>query len=199
VTLLRRAVLSLALLFAAGPALADGLPPVTAADRFLGRSDAPVTVVEYASLTCSHCAAWHTTILPTFKARFIDTGKVRLVYRDLPTPPADVAATGAGLARCAAPERFFDVVGTLMNNQAMTRPGGDVGPWYDAGVAASGRTREQIETCLADPSTITNLRAGIEGGRGAGVAGTPTFFVNGQKVADGSMETLAAAVESAIR
>ncbi|RZJ90634.1 MAG: DsbA family protein, partial [Brevundimonas sp.] len=61
------------------------------------------------------------------------------------------------------------------------------------------KTREQIEACLAEPSTIADLRASVDGGRAAGVAGTPTFFVNGQKVADGSMETLAAAVESAIR
>ena len=198
-TVLRRTVLAVALLMVAAPAMARELPAVGASDRYLGRADAPVTVVEYASLTCSHCAAWHTTILPSFKARFIDTGKVKLVYRDLPTPPADVAATAAGVARCAAPEHFFDVVGVLMTNQAMIRAGGDISPWYEAGVAASGRTREQIETCLADPATLTNLRAGIEGGRSAGVAGTPTFFVNGRKVADGSMETLAAAVESAIR
>lgn len=198
-TVLRRAFLMLALLGAASPALAGDLPAVTASDRYLGRADAPVTVVEYASLTCSHCAAWHTGVLPTFKARFVDTGKVRLVYRDLPTPPADVAATAAGVARCAAPERFFDVIGVLMTNQAMLRAGGDISPWYDAGIAASGKTREQIEACLAEPSTIAGLRASVEGGRAAGVAGTPTFFVNGQKVADGSMETLAAAVESAIR
>lgn len=197
--MLRRALLALAVLSLATPVLARELPAVTASDRVLGRADAPVTVVEYASLTCIHCAAWHTGVLPTFKARYIDTGKVRLVYRDLPTQPADVAATGAGLARCAAPERFYDVIDVLMDNQAMTRPGADVGPWYAAGIAASGRTREQIETCLAAPATMENLVAGIEGGRAAGVAGTPTFFVNGQKVANGSMETLAAAVESAIR
>lgn len=195
--MLRRALLALAVLAIATPVLARELPAVTASDRFLGRADAPVTVVEYASLTCIHCAAWHTGVLPGFKAQYIDTGKVRFVYRDLPTPPADVAATGAALARCAAPERFFAVIDVLMHNQAMIRA--DVAPWYDAGIAASGRTREQIETCLAAPATMEHLVAGVEGGRAAGVAGTPTFFVNGQKVANGSMETLAAAVESAIR
>lgn len=195
--MLRRALLALAAVAVATPVLARELPAVTGSDRVLGRADAPVTVVEYASLTCIHCAAWHTGVLPAFKAQYIDTGKVRFVYRDLPTPPADVAATGAALARCAAPERFFAVIDVLMHNQAMIRA--DVGPWYDAGVAASGRTLQQIETCVAAPATMENLRAGIEGGRAAGVAGTPTFFVNGQKVANGSLETLAAAVESAIR
>ena len=196
---LRRLILIGALAAAATPALADGLPPVTAADRVMGRPDAPVTVVEYASLTCSHCATWHTTVLPAFKARFIETGRVKLVYRDLPTPPADVAATGAGVARCAVPERFFDVVGAFFTNQAQIRDGGDVGPWYAAGIAASGRSREEIEACLAQPSSLAGLRATIEGARAAGVEGTPTFFVNGRKAADGSLETLAAAVESAAR
>ncbi|HEX8469511.1 MAG TPA: thioredoxin domain-containing protein, partial [Brevundimonas sp.] len=68
----------------ASVASAAELPPVTANDRVLGRADAPVMVVEYASFTCSHCADWHKDVFPAFKARYIDTGKVRLVYRNLP-------------------------------------------------------------------------------------------------------------------
>lgn len=71
------------------------VPAVTAADRVMGRADAPVTVIEYASFTCSHCAHWTNDVLPQFKARYIDTGKVRLVFRDMPTPPAQIAATAA--------------------------------------------------------------------------------------------------------
>ena len=75
------------------------VPAVTAADRVLGRADAPVTVIEYASFTCSHCAAWTNEVLPDFKARYIDTGKVRLVFRDLPTQPVQAAATAAAIGR----------------------------------------------------------------------------------------------------
>ena len=81
-------------LSASAPAVAQtasGLPAVSASDRVLGRANAPVTVIEYASFVCSHCAHWHTTVLPSFKARFIDTGQVKLVFRNLPTSPAQVA------------------------------------------------------------------------------------------------------------
>lgn len=167
---------------------------VTANDRVLGRADAPVTVVEYASFTCPHCADWHNQVLPAFKARFIDTGQVRLVFRDLPTDPVQVAATAAGIARCAAPDKFYDVASSLMSGQAQLRSSYQVAPWYDAAVAASGKTQAEIETCLADPSTGANLRAGMEAATAAGVQSTPSFFVNGTAVADRTLDGLSAAI-----
>lgn len=195
-TLVRRALIALFLLAIPMGAMAQTAPPpaVTAADRVLGRADAPVTVIEYASFTCSHCAHWHTAILPGFKARFIDTGQVRLVFRNLPTPPVEVAARAAGIGRCAAPERFFDVAGTLMSGQAALIAGGPVADWYAAAIARSGRTPAQIDTCLADPAILTGLRAEMAGATAAGVRGTPSFFVNGQPVADTSLEGLSAAI-----
>ena len=195
--MIRRAVLTLALLTAtlAGPAFAvEPPPPVTAQDHVLGRADAPVTVIEYASFTCSHCADFHNDVLPAFKARYIDTGKVRLVHRNLPTAPANVAAAAAAVAICAAPGRYFDVAEVFMRDQAELRTTG-AKPWFDAGLAASGKTREQIETCLGDPATGVALQAQIEGAQEAGVAGTPSFFVNGKPVADPSLEALSAAVD----
>ena len=196
--MIRRLLLTLSLiapmLALAPAALAEAPPPVTAADRVLGRADAPVTVVEYASFVCSHCAEWHLGVLPAFKTRFIDTGKVRLVFRDLPTAPAQVASSAAGLARCAAPERYFDVVGALMQGQAALRAEGDTGAWFGAALAASGKTREEIEACLALPATMASLRASIDGATAAGVTGTPSFFVNGKAVEDTSLAGLTAAI-----
>ena len=169
-------------------------PAVTAADRVLGRADAPVTMIEYASFVCSHCAHWHTTVLPSFKARFIDTGQVKLVFRNLPTNPAPVAARAAGIARCAAPARFFDVASSLMTGQAAVIAGAPLAGWYTNAVAASGRTQAEIDACLADPETLNGLRAEIAGANAAGVDGTPTFFVNGRAVADSSLEGLSAAI-----
>ena len=108
-TNLRRSllILSLALLAPAVAASASGsdsalaqqtLAPVTAADRSIGRADAPVTVVEYASFACHHCADWHEFVYPGFKARFIDTGQVRFVFRNLPTDPQEISLPGAALA-----------------------------------------------------------------------------------------------------
>ena len=173
---------------------AEAPPPVTAQDHVLGRADAPVTVIEYASFTCSHCAAFHNEVLPAFKARFIDSGQVRLVYRNLPTAPVNVAAAASAVAVCAAPDRFFDVADAFMKGQAGLSTTG-AKPWFDAGVAASGRTREQIETCLEAPATRQTLEAQIQGAQDAGVDGTPTLFVNGKRVTDHSLAALSAAVE----
>ena len=90
--------------------------PVTAADNVLGRAGAPVTIVEYASFTCPHCAQFHTDILPGLKKAYIDTGKARLVYRDF---PLDRAAFAASLvARCATGNRYFGIVDLLFREQA---------------------------------------------------------------------------------
>ncbi len=175
------------------------VPAVTAADRVLGRADAPVTVIEYASFTCNHCAAWTNETLPQFKARYIDTGKVRLVFRDMPTAPAQIAATAAGIARCAAPNRFFDVAHSLMSGQAAAFEKGDARDWFAAAVAASGRSQEQIEACMKDPATSQALQAEVEGAVAAGVTGTPSFFVNGKRVSDHSLEALSAAIDPLIR
>ena len=203
--MIRRAALSLsvfAALAAAGlaaPAFAaDAPPPVTTQDHVLGRADAPVTVIEYASFTCSHCADFHNTVLPAFKAKYIDTGKVRLVHRNLPTAPANVAAAAAAVAMCAAPERYFDVAAVFMRDQANLQTTG-AQPWFAAGIAASGKTREQIEACLNGPTIRAALDAQIEGARAAGVTGTPTFFVNGTMVMEHSLEALSAAIDPLLR
>ncbi|WP_427788938.1 DsbA family protein [Brevundimonas diminuta] len=175
------------------------VPAVTASDRVLGRADAPVTVIEYASFTCNHCAAWTKDVLPQFKARYIDTGKVRLVFRDMPTPPAQIAAVAAGIGRCAAPGRFFDVAHSLMSGQAAAFEKGDGTDWFAAAIAVSGRTQEQIETCLKDPATTRALQAEVDGAVAAGVTGTPSFFVNGKRVADPSLASLSAAIDPLIR
>jgi len=191
--------LLLALLFIAAPlsASAEGMAPppvVTTADRVLGRTDAPVTVIEYASFVCSHCAEWHNTVLPDFKARFVDTGQVRLVFRNFPTNPVQVAARAAGIGRCAAPARFFEVARSLMTGQAALIDGAPLEAWFANAIAVSGRTPAQINACLEDPSTLTGLRAEIAGATAAGVRGTPSFFVNGQPVADSSLAGLSAAI-----
>jgi len=174
---------------------ASGPPAVTATDRVLGRADAPVTVIEYASFVCTHCAHWHTTVYPAFKARYIDTGQVRLVFRNLPTNPAQVGARAAGIARCAVPARFFDVASSFMTGQQAIVDGAPLATWYANGVAVSGRTQAQIDACLADPATLNGIRAEVAGANAAGVEGTPSFFVNGRAVSDNSLAGLTAAIQ----
>lgn len=181
---------------AAAPAV---VPAVTAADRVLGHADAPVTVIEYASFTCSHCAAWTNDVLPTFKARYIDTGKVKLVFRDMPTQPVEVAATAAAIGRCAAPDKFFDVAHHFMAGQAAAFASGDARDWYMGAVAASGRTQPEVEACLANPATGQALQRDVDAAVAAGVEGTPTFFVNGTRLTDHSIETLSAAIDPLLK
>ena len=202
--MIRRAVLALSLAAAlsmgaaASAVAAEAPPPVTAQDHVLGRADAPVTVIEYASFTCPHCADFHNTVLPAFKAKYIDTGKVRLVHRNLPTAPANVAAAAAAVALCAAPGKYFDVAAVFMRDQANLSATG-AQPWFAAGVAASGRTRAEIETCLSAPETREALDGQIAGAQAAGVTGTPSFFVNGTLAMDHSLEALSAAIDPLLR
>ena len=184
------------LLTAAAPALAQA-PAVTAQDRVLGRADAPVTVIEYASFSCNHCAAWHNDVYPAFKTRFVDTGQVRYVFRNLPTQPQQMSLSGAALARCAVPEKFFDVASLLMRNQAAVLDGGQLQEWYRPAIAASGRTQAQIETCVGSTETQADINADIESAVAAGVNSTPSFFVNGRPVADRSLAGLEAAIRAA--
>lgn len=198
--------LTLALLAPAAAVSASGsesaqarqtLAPVTAADRSIGRADAPVTVIEYASFACHHCADWHQLVYPGFKARFIDTGMVRFVFRNLPTDPQEIALPGAALARCAAPERFFEVAAALMRGQSAVLRGGNREDWYGPAIAVSGRTQAQIEACATTPAVEAALARDMDSAEAAGVHSTPTFFVNGRQVTDRSLGGLEVAIRAA--
>ncbi len=204
----RRSLLILALALLAPMALASAsgadralarqsVAPVTAADRSIGRADAPVTVIEYASFACHHCADWHRFVYPAFKARFIDTGQVRLVFRNLPTLPEEISLPGAALARCAAPERFFDVASALMLGQEAVFRGGAREAWYAPAIAVSGRTQAEIEACATTPATRNAINRDIESAHAAGASTTPAFFVNGHRVTDRTLGGLEVAIRAA--
>lgn len=169
------------------------VPAVTAGDRILGDPDAPVTVIEYASFTCGHCADWHEQVYPAFKARFIDTGQVRFVYRDLPTAPQNLSQTAALVARCATAEQFPAVIDALMSGQELMYASRDAAAWLLGAAQAGQLGPDQLETCLNDPEADAGLIASVRGAVAAGVTGTPTFFVNGQRV-PGDLTSLEAAI-----
>lgn len=183
---------------ASAPAVAtEQVAPVTAADRSIGRADAPVTVIEYASFSCHHCADWHRFVYPVFKTRFIDTGQVRLVFRNLPTPPEEMSLPAAALARCAVPARFFDVAGSLMQGQQAVLNGGTRDAWYAPAIAVSGRTRAQIDACAATPETRAAINRDVNSAIAADATTTPAFFVNGRRVTDRSLGGLEVAIRAA--
>lgn len=177
-----------------GAASADG-------DMAMGAPDgAKVTVVEYASVTCPHCAAWQAETWPAFKAAYVDTDKVRYVFRELPTPPANIAVAGFLIARCAGDEKYFDVVHELMGSQQemMADPRGTL---FRVGNGA-GLSNAQIEQCVTDEAALKAADDRARAASSAGVNGTPTFVVNGQTVvtpgssSGASMADLSKAIEA---
>ena len=166
-------------------------------DMALGAgTDAKVTVVEYASVTCGHCAVWNEEVWPEFKTKYVDTKKVRYVFREFPTPPQDIAVAGFLIARCAGPDKYFDVVHDIMASQKEWMAG--VAPrttLFRAGQAA-GLSEQQINDCIRDKAAIEAMEKRIQAGISAGVTGTPYFTVNGVKVADSSLSGLSEVIDA---
>jgi protein-disulfide isomerase len=166
-------------------------------DMALGAAEgAKVTVVEYASVTCNHCAVWNEEVWPEFKTKYVDNNKVRFVFREFPTPPQDIAVAGFLIARCAGPDKYFDVVEDIMASQKEWMAG--VQPrttLFRAGQAA-GLSEQQINDCIRDKSAIEAMEKRIRAGIDAGVTGTPYFMVNGVRVADSSLSGLSEAIDA---
>ena len=149
-------------------------------DRELGNPSAPVTVIEYASLTCPHCRKFHAEVFPRVKRAYIDTGKVRYIVREFPIGRA--AGTAALANRCAPKEKYFSLLDAFLSRQSEW-VSQEVRPDAIYGVAkSSGMSRETFDKCLSNQTIIEGLTEVKERGRQFGVVGTPTFFVNGKKV-----------------
>jgi len=150
-------------------------------DMALGAAEgAKVTVVEYASVTCHVCAAWQEKNWEGFKTRYVDTDKVRYVFREIPTPPAEVAIAGFLIARCAGENKYFDVVHELLASQEELR-GDPRATLFRVGNGA-GLSNERVQQCITDEAALAAAEERAQAARAAGVDGTPTFFVNGTKV-----------------
>lgn len=151
--------------------------PVT--ERVLGDPGAKVTVVEWFSMTCPHCAAFHLKTLPEIKRRFIDTGQVRLIVRDFPTD--GVALKAHVLAHCAGADRYFQFVDALLANQERWANARDPVAALKQIAKLGGLSDAQIETCLADRTMEDEvLRMRLEAQQKHDVRSTPSFLVNGR-------------------
>ena len=170
------------------PALADGAlaalvaKPVSLPDMALGPATAPVTIVEYSSLTCPHCAAFAENVFPMLRSKYIDSGKVRFVSREF---PLEIKAAGAAmLARCAAnddSQKYFDAIGMLFKQQQellehTTETLKSVGGKF-------GMSEEAVETCVKDNALLDKIKADQDFAYDKlKVDATPTFFINGERV-----------------
>jgi protein-disulfide isomerase len=151
-------------------------------DLVIGNADAPITVVEYASMTCGHCAAFHNKVFPTLKEKYVDTGKVRLIMREFPLD--NLAAAASMLARCAGDGKTLPLISVLFAKQddwAFVR--GDAKPSLFKIAQQAGFTQESFEKCLTDQKLLDDISTIRTRAVDAfGVNATPTFFINGKKL-----------------
>jgi protein-disulfide isomerase len=183
---------------AQGASPADLLVPPSLGDRSIGNSDAPVTVIEYASMTCPHCAHFHEAVYPELKKRYIDTGKVRFIFREF---PLDSLAAGASmLARCADESKFFPLIETLFQQQRTWAVEKPIPPLM-AIARQAGFSEQSFNACLSNQKMLEAMQA--EQKRAVdkfGVNSTPTVFVNGKMIkGGGSIDELAKIIDPLIK
>ncbi|MEM6617860.1 MAG: DsbA family protein [Pseudomonadota bacterium] len=163
----------------------------------LGAEDAPVTVIEYASFTCPHCARFHETVFPPLKENYIDTGKVRFISREV---YFDRFGLWAGMmARCGGGDRYFGIVDMLYKRQASWSRAGDpasvVGEMRKIGLTA-GLTNEDLDACFQDQAKAEALVAEYQKNASAdNVEATPTLIINGTKHSNMGYGALAAIID----
>ena len=151
-------------------------------DLVLGKADAPCTIVEYASLTCGHCANFHNKVLPVLKTKYIDTGKVRLIMREFPLQ--NLAAGAAMLARCAGgAEKTIAFTGALFAKQdEWAFQAQNPLPELFKFAKQAGFTQESFDKCLTDQKLLDDITAvRARASEKFGVDATPAFFINGKR------------------
>src|SRR4051812_32903712 len=154
------------------------LAPGSLGDMIQGSDTAPVTIVEYASLTCPHCREFAMKTFPELKKRYIDTGKVRYIFREFALNDVDLLAIVT--VRCAPKERYFPLVETLYEKQDQWAVNNPVPPLL--GIAKqAGFTDESFKACASNQQVIEGVKTQRDAGSKFGVSSTPTFFVNGEK------------------
>jgi len=170
---------------------------ITADDRILGKTDAPVTIVEYGSFTCPHCAHFATDVLPELKKKWIDTDKVRLVFRAFPRDEPDLRA--AMVALCAPPDKFYGFADSFFAAQQQWVLATDWKAALARLALVDGMSKAKFDACLADKPAEDKLLANrLAATQQLGVNSTPTFFINGAKSdGDPTAEALDAALAHA--
>jgi protein-disulfide isomerase len=170
-------------------------------DMSLGDANAKVKVVEYASLSCPHCMRFNNEVFPAFKAKYIDTGKVHYTFREFITPPAEVAAAGALLARCAGKDKYFAVIDEIYHGLPAMAQANDYRGGLLRVAQSAGLTEAQFDKCVSDPDALKALNARVEGFvKKEKIESTPTFVVGAQKlVGEQTLESLSAAIDPMLK
>lgn len=148
-------------------------------DFAFGRPDAPLTIVEFASMTCPHCAEFHEQVLPKLKSEYIDTGKVQLIYRDFPLDGDALRA--AMIARCAGADRYAGFLEVIYGQQKNWAGAQDPFQALERLAKLGGLSSEAFKACLANREVETYvLNSRMSGRREFKISGTPSFVINGR-------------------
>jgi protein-disulfide isomerase len=154
---------------------------LTADDRVLGKPDAAVTIIEYGSLTCPHCAAFDAEVLPKLKEKWIDSGKAKLVLRPFPRDGDDLHA--ASVALCASPDRFYAFIDAIFASQDQWMAASDKKAALARIALLGGVNKTKFDACYDDKTASDKLLASrLVASQQLGVDSTPTFFINGKKL-----------------
>ncbi|WP_419319800.1 thioredoxin domain-containing protein [Caulobacter sp. ErkDOM-E] len=198
----RRALIASSLVLAAGPAMARAAPlPAAPGDMVMGSPKAPVQLVVFASPSCPHCGHWWNDDLPAIRKAYIDTGKVRLVFREFLTGPVEFAAAAFLLARRVGAPRYFAVLDAVFARQTIILQGGELWEGLLAIGKDFGLTEAQFTAALQDQQALAALNERVEiAGVRDKVQVTPTFILDGRKVpGELTAESLKAALASSAK
>jgi protein-disulfide isomerase len=185
-------------LAACGPQARANLTPLEG-DSFLGPADAKVTVTEYGAPTCPGCKAWHSQNWAQLKAGYIDSNKIKFVFREFPShnPPVDAAIFS--IARCVGQAEWFAVIDKAFEKQTDIERASQRGEAKQAMIDLGKDFRlspEQVESCISDPKNIGRVQASQDEGFARGVHSTPTFFINDREALDASFEAMSAEIDA---
>jgi protein-disulfide isomerase len=166
-------------------------------DFSMGKATAPVTMIEYASVACPHCARWDAEVFPSFKAKYIDTGQVHYIAREALTGDPAIAAAGFLTARCAGKDKYFQVVEAIYRGQAEMASTGQPHQVLLNIARSAGLTDAQFESCIKDEKSLAALQARWDHYvKDFNITGTPTFVINGKVYDKGELS--AAELDAAI-
>ena len=181
-------VAALGALALAGCSKSGGAGSVDTADMTLGDPNAKVKLVEYASLTCSHCGKFNNEVFPEFKKKYIDTGKVHYTFKEFLTPPNEVAAAGFLTARCAGKDKYFQVTDAIFHAQQAMFTTGDMRGILLRTAQSAGMTEEKFNACITDEAALKALNERVEKAiKVDKITATPSFMINGKQVNEGEM------------
>lgn len=179
--------------------MAELMAPGPLPDHVMGSEKAPITVVEYASMTCSHCARFYNEVFPAFKKKYIDTGKVRFILREFPLDA--VASSAFALARCQPADKYYSTVETLFEEQKDWAYADDPAKALFVMAEKFGFTKASYEACLTDQKlsqSIDDVR--LKAKEKFSVKGVPAFFINGVKLqGEKTLETFDEALQPLLK